>query len=103
MALLRYQLFTTYLVVFLAIWKALLAQEETILSQIPLSIMSVDTTKLCIQYLPLLALLSLAVYAIVSIGMSMLTFRDCPEAAKELEEQVKEAKIALKKKGIVGF
>lgn len=101
MALLRYQLFTSYLIAFLAIWAALLANEELIAEK--LTFVPVAITRLCLAYAPIVLLAGLAIYALSSIGHSMISFKDCPEAAKEIEMQVKEAKIELKNKGIVGF
>ena len=101
MALLRYQLFTSYLIIFLALWKALLTNEKAVVEN--LSFLPEDISKLCIKFAPLLLLVGLALYALTSIGISMLSFKDCPEAAKEIEDQVKEAKLHLRKKGIIGF
>ena len=102
MGLLRYQLFLSHLIAFLSLWKILLNNQEKILQTLSPSIPAY-LTEFCIRFAPLLLLIGLAIYALSSIGYSMLTFEDCPEAAKEIETQVKEAKIELKKKGVVDF
>mmetsp|Transcript_1902 Transcript_1902/g.2781 ORF Transcript_1902/g.2781 Transcript_1902/m.2781 type:complete len:107 (-) Transcript_1902:277-597(-) len=96
--LLRYQIFLVYGVVFYAIWHAALSNMETVMETSPLSS---NVTTLLIWYAPIWAILALGVYAVVTIIHSVLAFDDCPEAAAEIDTQVKEARVALKKRGIL--
>mmetsp|Transcript_29951 Transcript_29951/g.36491 ORF Transcript_29951/g.36491 Transcript_29951/m.36491 type:complete len:94 (-) Transcript_29951:270-551(-) len=91
MGLLRYQLFLSHTVTFIAIWYTLLQNPDVIPDGIPDAV---------VRYAPLWAIVILGCYAVTSIGYSMMTFADCPEAAKEIETQVKEAKIELLKRGV---
>ncbi len=54
-----------------------------------------------IDYFPLWILVGLAMYAIISITYGVVNFADCPDAAKEVERHVKEAKEEMKKRGII--
>ncbi|XP_046399891.1 dolichol-phosphate mannosyltransferase subunit 3 [Ischnura elegans] len=49
---------------------------------------------------PLIAILMFGVYAGVVVLWRVYTFNDCEEAAKELLEQISEAKEDLKRKGM---
>uniref|UniRef100_U5ERS9 Dolichol-phosphate mannosyltransferase subunit 3 n=1 Tax=Corethrella appendiculata TaxID=1370023 RepID=U5ERS9_9DIPT len=53
-----------------------------------------------IKILPLILLFGFGVYSVVIILYRVFTFNDCDEAAKELFEQIKEAKSDLRAKGI---
>ena len=86
MGLLRYQVFLAYGVLFVAVWQALLRQYPD---------------DLVVWILPLVALGLLAIYGISSIAVGVLTFRDTPEAAAELEQQIAEAKAEMKQRGII--
>ncbi|OQV19107.1 hypothetical protein BV898_06747 [Hypsibius exemplaris] len=59
---------------------------------------SFETT--LILYLPLWGVLSFGLISIGIIAYRTATLRDCPEAAKELTLQIKEAKADLKRKGL---
>ena len=86
--LLRYQIFLGYGALFLAVWfYALSNQSENEKSRM-------------VEFAPVWAVLVLGVYAASSVVHGVLTFKDCPEAAKELEEQVAEAKTEMKNRGI---
>lgn len=50
--------------------------------------------------MPLYLLVSFGCYSLATVGYRVATFNDCEEAAKELQEQIKEAKEDLKKKGL---
>ncbi|CEM27791.1 unnamed protein product [Vitrella brassicaformis CCMP3155] len=49
---------------------------------------------------PLYVVMLFGTYSLACIGWGLLTFSECPEAAKELEQQVKEACDDLAKKGM---
>lgn len=50
--------------------------------------------------MPLYLLVSFGCYSLATVGYRVATFNDCEEAAKELQEQIKEAKEDLRKKGL---
>ncbi|XP_071356697.1 dolichol-phosphate mannosyltransferase subunit 3 [Trachinotus anak] len=50
--------------------------------------------------MPLYLLVSFGCYSLATVGYRVATFNDCEEAAKELLEQIKEAKEDLRKKGL---
>lgn len=92
MGLLRYQIFLVYGVLFLAFWLgAKTNQDET----------TGPAAKIFVDFGPLWALVILGLYALSTIAYNVMTFNDCPEAAAELEQQIKEAKKEMKKRGII--
>ncbi|XP_061597765.1 dolichol-phosphate mannosyltransferase subunit 3 [Cololabis saira] len=50
--------------------------------------------------MPLYLLVSFGCFSLATVGYRVATFNDCDEAARELQEQIKEAKEDLKKKGL---
>mmetsp|Transcript_20999 Transcript_20999/g.31821 ORF Transcript_20999/g.31821 Transcript_20999/m.31821 type:complete len:104 (-) Transcript_20999:432-743(-) len=96
--LLRYQLFLSIGIVFLAIWKGSLSNIDSIKSSHPIFESSTIIEPL-VTYLPVWAILSLGVYALFSVLYRVATFGDCPEAADELGKQIIEAKEKLKAAG----
>ena len=86
--LLRWQIFTTYAVGFLAIWNFALSAKP-------------EGPSLLVDYAPVWAILALGVYAATSVLHGVANFRDCPEAAAEIEQQVAEARKELKRRGII--
>mmetsp|Transcript_49079 Transcript_49079/g.90916 ORF Transcript_49079/g.90916 Transcript_49079/m.90916 type:complete len:104 (-) Transcript_49079:114-425(-) len=98
--LLRYQLFLAYGLAFLAIWRAALKYEDDIAATLGTAGFSSSQVSLAVSYAPVWAILALGIYAVASIGYGVATFEDCPEAAKELDRQVKDARLAMEKKGV---
>lgn len=49
---------------------------------------------------PVLAVAAFGIYSVGVIAIRVASFNDCDEAAKELKEEIEEAKADLKKKGI---
>mmetsp|Transcript_9786 Transcript_9786/g.18746 ORF Transcript_9786/g.18746 Transcript_9786/m.18746 type:complete len:103 (+) Transcript_9786:102-410(+) len=90
--LLRWQVFTTYAVGFIAIWSIAVSSKPA--DGGPLVDVLMD-------WAPVWAILALGVYAAVSIFYGVANFRDCPEAATEIEQQVIEARKELKRRGII--
>ena len=87
--LLRWQLFATYAVGFIAIWRfAVSAKPDSGPNQL-------------VDYAPIWAIFALGIYAASSVLYGVAKFRDCPEAAAEIEHQVAEAKKELKRRGII--
>ena len=101
----RYQIFLSYGIVILSIWCYAL-KNKTSLTHCD----SCCKPLLChfpsqmrepiIDYAPLWVLALLGLYALGSVVVGVLNFSDCPEAAKEVEADIKEAKIALTKMGV---
>ncbi|XP_012284091.1 dolichol-phosphate mannosyltransferase subunit 3 [Orussus abietinus] len=54
-----------------------------------------------VQVFPALVILSLGLYAAIVVLYRTFTFNTCESAAKELQQQIKEAKMDLKSKGFV--
>ncbi|KAM9839117.1 dolichol-phosphate mannosyltransferase subunit 3 [Aulostomus maculatus] len=50
--------------------------------------------------MPLYLLVSLGCYSLATVGYRVATFNDCEGAAKELQDQIREAKEDLRKKGL---
>lgn len=94
MGLLRYQVFLSYGLLFVSLWYySWIRQEEWSLST--------GIAQTIIPYAPFLALLLLASYLLTRLIIGVLSFRDCPDAATELEKQIKEAKAAMKKLNVI--
>jgi hypothetical protein len=83
--LLRYQLFLGIGVLFLAVWYAGLQ----------------TTSDPLVLYAPVWAILLLGVYAVGCIAVGLANFKDSPEAAAEIDQQVIEAKAEMKKRGVI--
>lgn len=91
-ALLRWQVFAAYGATFLAIWYyALNAKKEW----------PNENLDLLIDFGPVWAILALGIYAASSVVIGVINFRDCPEAAVELNQEIIEAKAELKRRGII--
>lgn len=95
--LLRYQVFLAYGSAFMALWYAALQNKDAIVEAAPFPN---DVVDLAVRWAPLWGLVGLALYALIVIGYGLLTFEDFPEAAAELERQVKEARAEMKRRGI---
>ena len=54
-----------------------------------------------IDFAPVWAIVALGVYMLSALIIGVIQFEDHPEAAKELEQQVMEAKSEMKKRGII--
>lgn len=52
-----------------------------------------------IQILPIILIGLFGLYAVATVLYRVFTFNDCPEAAEELQRQIKEARIDLIAKG----
>jgi hypothetical protein len=94
--LLRYQVFLAYGGAFMALWYAALQNQEAIMQATSFP----AATEGAIRWAPLWGIVSLGLYASIVVGHGLLTFQDFPEAVAELECQVKEARVEMKKRGI---
>lgn len=61
---------------------------------------SADYARHFVLFLPIYALLAFAVISVSIIAWRVYTFNDCEEAAKELQQEIKEAKADLRKRGL---
>ena len=84
--MLQYQLFSLYMFLFVGLWWALRSEA--------------DESNKAVDYAPLWLVLGIGIYAAGSIFYGVINLKDCPEAAKEVEIDVKEAIAAMKKKGV---
>ena len=105
--LLRYQIFLIMGLVFLQLWRVSLNNKDTIKSYITTlsstlstnSTISSTTIDISINCMPLIAILTLGIYALTSVLYKVVTFGDCPEAALELSKEILVAKDKLKNAG----
>jgi len=84
--LLRYQLFSLYACLFYGLWLALRSEEEG---------------NVVVNYAPLWLIVALGLFAAFSIIQGVIELADCPEATKEVNRDVKEARVAMEKQGII--
>lgn len=103
--LLRYQVFLVYGAAFVAVWRALVHREDEVLEALSAatspSVRDAVVAARVITWAPLWLLVGLASYALISVLHGVATFRDCPEAAAELEREVREARAELAKRGVL--
>ena len=93
MELLRYQIFLAYGFAFGAVWVYGLMNIDEF--QFP------HAGKLAVIYAPVWGVLLLGIYLLSRLVLGVLSYRDCPDAAKEIEMQIAEARKALKARKIV--
>lgn len=89
--MLKYQKWLAALTVFFALWWLLRA----------FVIDSVDDARVLqvVNVVPLYALVCFGAYSLAVIALSVMAVQDFPEASKELDQQVIEAKADLKRRG----
>lgn len=71
-------------------------QEQNINEEMNLYIL-----RMVIELAPLWFILLLGIYAVIWIAYGVITLQDNPNSARELEEQVKQAKEEMKRRGII--
>ena len=110
--LLRYQLFLAYVFAFLAIWYGALNYIDHLLSDSGKEDQTSENTKSnfndlrqvvawnVIVFAPLWGILVLGLYALISVIHGVAIMSDCPDAADEVDRDVKGARLGLMKKGI---
>jgi Dolichol-phosphate mannosyltransferase subunit 3 (DPM3) len=98
MGLLRYQLFLTYGAAFLSVWYySCQPRNLALLQQEPWNFIPPTF----ISYAPIWSILTLGVVLLSRLLLGVMAYQDCPEAAREIEMQIKEAKQELKKRKII--
>mmetsp|Transcript_6204 Transcript_6204/g.12823 ORF Transcript_6204/g.12823 Transcript_6204/m.12823 type:complete len:92 (+) Transcript_6204:175-450(+) len=88
MKLLRYQIFLAIGISFVSIWLALINVSDA-------------TPSPLVLYAPAWSIILLGLYAIGSVVLGLMSFKDTPEAAVEIERQILEAKTEMKKRGVL--
>lgn len=95
--LLRYQIFLAYGAVFMSMWYLAVTNRSEWENKIRLPAIATPV----VDYAPLVGILAIALYALLSLVIGVSKFRDCPDAAKELETHVAQAEVELRKLGIL--
>jgi hypothetical protein len=110
MGLLRYQIFLVYIMGLISLWVSLRGQKSWVLQTITPLIPESYTSRYyplesivshLIDYAPILFILALGVYALLSVAYGVFMLRDCPEASKELEHQIQKAREDMIRRGIM--
>jgi Dolichol-phosphate mannosyltransferase subunit 3 (DPM3) len=91
---LRYQVFVTYGVGFMAIWCYCLLNKSKISA-------SSQQTDLTITFAPIIAIIAFGIYLLLRLILGVLALEDCPTAAKEIETQIIEAKSEMKRRNVI--
>jgi len=89
--------FVVLLSVLSAAWLLIRAQPHLLAQALPKPYVAPATQ--IVETLPLWLLVTFGSYSLASIGHALLTFRDCPEAAKELEREIADARDRLRQRG----
>ena len=88
----RYQVFLGYGALVLALWYGAIQSKPTTPS---------TATNLLIDFFPVWVIAVLGVYAALSVLYGVVQCKSYPESATELEKEVAEAKVEMKKRGII--
>ena len=104
--MLRYQKWLSLILTYLSLYSFHIYSNVPTLSSLPSHIISSVTSRpptieSLLSASPLLIIVFLAAYAILDIAFVVLTFNDCKEAAREVDEQVKEAREEMKRRKIL--
>jgi hypothetical protein len=98
MGLLRYQIFFTYGAAFLSVWYySRQPSNLVLLQQEPWNFIP----PAFITYAPIWAILTLGMVLLSRLVLGVLAYQDCPDAAREIELQIQEAKQELKTRKII--
>jgi Dolichol-phosphate mannosyltransferase subunit 3 (DPM3) len=93
--LLRYQVFLAYGVALCAIWYCCwIRTKKTSVDSMPLVVFFVN-------FAPVVFLVILGIYLLIRLVVGILSFEDCPDAAKEIDFQIAEAKAEMKKRKVI--
>jgi preprotein translocase subunit SecY len=92
--MLRYQQFLLAGVAFLAVWYVAALQYQSKDNHN-------NNIMMLVTYAPIWLVMSIGLYALFSVIYGTMTFKDTPEAAQELEQQIQEAQREMTKRGVV--
>lgn len=106
MGLLRYQIFLGYAFAFISVWLVALRRKEEIVDSVVAALSSqADSSdavgaiaNAVVDFMPILAVVAFGLYALLLLVVGVIRFEDVPEAAKELETHVAEAKEEMRKR-----
>ena len=104
---LRYQVFLSYGVVFLATWWYCLLNKDTIITTATATTTNtanaslVQVMEIVITFAPIIAIFLLGIYLLSRLIFGVLAFQDCPDAAKEIDTQIAEAKAEMKRRTVI--
>jgi Dolichol-phosphate mannosyltransferase subunit 3 (DPM3) len=87
MGLLRYQVFLSNGIGWLAAWIVLMKQQ--------------DETNIILKFAPLWAIIILGIYLLTLLVFGVRSFSDCPEAGRELVKDILEAEHDMRKRGVI--
>ena len=105
MQLLRYQVFLTYAIAFLAVWYCAYTRllphrgDDDWGEQPPPQ--PTPWWWWAVALAPAWAVAALAAWLLARLILGVLSYRDCPEAAQELERQIEEARAEMKRRKII--
>mmetsp|Transcript_33739 Transcript_33739/g.77851 ORF Transcript_33739/g.77851 Transcript_33739/m.77851 type:complete len:103 (-) Transcript_33739:92-400(-) len=97
---LRYQIFLLYGSFFLVVWGLLVYKKQAILEAIGEEPFFSWTVDWILTLFPIFLVLIWGILSLMVISYNVVTLRDVPRAARELEQQIEEAKNEMKKRGI---
>jgi Dolichol-phosphate mannosyltransferase subunit 3 (DPM3) len=105
---LRYQVFLSYGVAFLATWLYCLINKDTIIASAATATANHTNTPalqqildIIITFAPIFAIVLLGIYLLSRLILGVLSFEDCPDAAKEIDTQIAEAKTEMKRRKVI--
>lgn len=92
--MLRYQVFLSYGALFVAVWWWGVTKID--------QLASTELVRRLFIFAPFLGVVVLGLYLLVRLVLGVASYEDCAEAAAEIDAQIKEAKLELKKRKIIG-
>jgi uncharacterized membrane protein len=98
---LRYQVFLSYGVAFVATWLYCLLNKSKIITSTTTTSLEQQVIDIVITYAPIIAILILGMYLLSRLFLGVLAFEDCPNAAKEIDTQIVEAKTEMKRRKVI--
>ncbi|KAI6038988.1 dolichol-phosphate mannosyltransferase subunit 3 [Pisolithus marmoratus] len=72
----------------------------TLFSIVPVPFVDSSVSEQILPVMPWWILVSFGSYSLWSLGWGLLTFRDCPEAYRELLKEINDAKNELRTRGV---
>jgi Dolichol-phosphate mannosyltransferase subunit 3 (DPM3) len=92
--MLRYQIFVAYGVAFISAWYnyGLSKKEDYSLS---------PAVNLLVTFAPIWAVLALGIFLLARLILGVLAYQDCPDAAQEIDRQIVEARVEMKRRKII--
>jgi dolichol-phosphate mannosyltransferase subunit 3 len=87
MGLLRYQVFLSHGICWLAVWIVFMKQQ--------------NETDIILSFAPLWAIVILGVYLLSLLVVGVRSFKDCPDAGRELVKDILEAEREMRRRGVI--